>query len=531
MPAVSDRPNVLFVLKHVEYIDPMGIMLLSALAKQEGYRTHLNVLSDRTLFDTIDEIRPDIVAFSGKTGEHTHYVAANRAIKARYGARVKTILGGPHATFFPDVIDHEDFDAICVGEGFDAWPEYLRALINGESPDDIANIVTRANRATNKPPFVRSRKKDLDSLPFMDRDLVYRRPRLGRFPMRCIMAGYGCPFPCTYCFNHTFNEMYRGKGKLYNVLSVDRLCAELAELKARWPTQFIKFYDDVFIFSDNEWLDEFVEKFPREIGLPFHCLVRCDIVSKFPTILTKLKQAGLRSLSMSIESGNDYIREKIFKRGMTREQIVFAFRRCRELGIDTFSNSIYACPVPKEVAAQDGKTSIERDVETLDLNIESHVTYGEFGSLFPYPGNELAKWLVQEGFFDGNYDALPMNYSNASPLSCFSDRERLMQHNLAFLSLLCLLFPRLRNLTVNVLIKLRLSYVYHVLYYFAKVYLIWFKIYPMKFSLRDAASNFYYSFVLETFKRFGGRKDEDYYVRKSFFKRPVTEMLAGPWQS
>jgi hypothetical protein len=106
-----------------------------------------------------------------------------------------------------------------------------------------------------------------------------------------------------------------------------------------------------------------------------------------------------------------------------------------------------------------------------------------------------------------------------------------MQHNLAFLSLVCLLFPRLRNVTVNVLIKLPLSYLYHVAYYFAKVYLIWFKIYPMKFGVRDVLSNFYYSFVLETFKRFGGRKDEAYYVRKGFFKRPVTEMLAGPWQS
>jgi anaerobic magnesium-protoporphyrin IX monomethyl ester cyclase len=531
MRALSDRPKVLFVLKHIDYIDPMGIMLLSALAKQQGCETHLNVLSDRNLIATIDEVRPDVVAFSGKTGEHTYYVAANRAIKARYGARVKTLLGGPHPTFFPGVIDAEDFDAVCVGEGFEAWPEYLRAVIDHESVDDIPNIVTRANRGKSAPPLLRPRKKDLDSLPFFDRDLVYRRTRLGRFPMRCIMAGYGCPFPCTYCFNHTFNDMYRGKGKLYNAYSVDRLCAELAELKARWPTQFIKFYDDVFVFSDNEWLDEFVEKYPREVGLPFHCLVRCDIVSKFPTILTKLKQAGIRSISMSIESGHDYTREKIFKRGMTREQIVFAFGRCRELGIDTFSNSIYACPVPDEVAAREGKTAIERDIETLDLNLAAGVTYGEFGSLFPYPGNELAKWLIQEKFFDGNYDALPMNYSNASPLSCFTEKEKLMQHNLAFLSLLCLMFPRLRNLTVNVLIKLPLSYVYHLLYYFAKVYLIWFKIYPMKFGPRDVLVNFYHSFVLETFKRFGGRKSEDYYTRKGFFKRPATEMLAGPWQS
>ena len=77
------------------------------------------------------------------------------------------------------------------------------------------------------------------------------------------MASRGCPFVCTYCFNVKFNQLYRGKGKTVNRYSVDRLLAELEALVRRYPTQFIKFYDDVFTFRSDEWLVEFAEKYPR----------------------------------------------------------------------------------------------------------------------------------------------------------------------------------------------------------------------------------------------------------------------------
>ena len=37
--------KILFIIKDIEYIDPMGIMLLSALAKENGHTTELCVLT------------------------------------------------------------------------------------------------------------------------------------------------------------------------------------------------------------------------------------------------------------------------------------------------------------------------------------------------------------------------------------------------------------------------------------------------------------------------------------------------------
>jgi radical SAM superfamily enzyme YgiQ (UPF0313 family) len=464
--------KILFVIKDVEYIDPMGIMLLSAMAKARGHETAVNILSERNLVESVKRFKPDMVAFSAKTGEHKYYIAANDTIKRLNGASVFTVMGGPHPTFFPEVIEKHAFDALCVGEGDDAWAELLDAVESGRPVDGIPNIVTKNNFTRGRPPEIRPRKQDLDTLPYLDRELIYSSTRLARFPMRSFMAGRGCPYRCTYCFNHIYNTIYRGKGPVLTRMSVDRITAELKELKERYATQFIKFYDDVFVVKDDEWLDEFAEKFPREVGLPFHCLVRADNLTE--PILLKLKRAGLASISMSIESGNERVRQEVLKRGMTTEKMIKGFDLCHNHGIPTFSNTILAIP----------GTGIKEDIESMDMNLRCRVT------------------LIDKGYFDGDFDRLHMSYQSSSPLGGFTEREKLMQRNLSLLATVCLWMPALRNITARWLIKLPLTRLYFVVYFLVKAYLVKTKIYPMKFSAKNFVRSVYESFVLERFKHY-----------------------------
>ena len=188
--------KVLFVERDVEYIDPMNVMLLSALARQRGHATFLSILSQDDLEEDLRRIKPDVVAFSAKTGEHTTYFEANRVVK-RYAPGITTIMGGPHPTFFPGLILTHDFDALGVGECDDGWRDWLDAIAAGRSTDSIPNIVTRGNagkvlrarkrapelvqlagaQASARPEYdleidpthLRDRKTVLDDLPFYDR--------------------------------------------------------------------------------------------------------------------------------------------------------------------------------------------------------------------------------------------------------------------------------------------------------------------------------------------------------------------------
>lgn len=545
--------RVLFVERDVEYIDPMNIELLSALVRQKGHSSYLSILSQDDLEEDLKRIKPDVVAFSAKTGEHTHYLLANHVIK-KYSQNIFTIMGGPHPTFFPGVIYSGGFDAVGVGECDDAWQELLDALDAGKSIDEIPNIVTRNNahrvlrpnervvRLREKcgskviqnddlevdPAFLRARRIFLDDLPFYDREIIYRKTHLARFPLRSFMSSRGCPFKCTYCFEPQYNIMYRGKGPIYNRYSVRRLCEELKELKERWPTQFIKFYDDMFILSRkvDPWLEEFAEVYPREVGLPFFCLTRCNVLTK--ENLAALKRAGLHSLTMSIEAGNEYVRNKVVMRDMTSKQIHEAYDLCYKEGIVTFANTILGIPVRKDVMEEHAKTAIDYDIESLDLNIRCRVTYADFPVLYPYPGCTLTEYGVENGFFDGDFDKLFYSYNNESPFTCFSEKEKLMQANLSFLGPICVMFPRwkfLRNITIRWLIRLPLTKLYFFPWYIAKGYLNMFKIYPLKLSLSNLLFNVAYSFQREWRKHSPGKR---LYKKKLHFDRPTVQTLGGP---
>ena len=79
--------KILFVMVKEDYIDPMNVELLSALAKLEGAETFLNVLEHNDLRSELKRIRPDVVAYSAKTGESNVLFHANLLDQVRAGEK------------------------------------------------------------------------------------------------------------------------------------------------------------------------------------------------------------------------------------------------------------------------------------------------------------------------------------------------------------------------------------------------------------------------------------------------------------
>jgi radical SAM superfamily enzyme YgiQ (UPF0313 family) len=592
--------KILFVMIRDENIDPLGIQLLSALAKEEGHETFLNVLDQGDLDRDLRTIRPDVIAYSAKTGESNTFFRVNRDVRGAWGDRIVSIMGGPHPTFNyqrmrlegedlrPRVnadgkrreilpVEETRLDYMAVGEADASWPAFLRALSRKESPDAIPGIVTRANRRSDGSIPLGERTNFLDDLPYLDRDLVYDKTQLGRFGMRTHIASRGCPYVCTYCFNARFNQMYKGKGKTVNRYSVDRLLAELSDLVTRWPSQFIKFNDDIFAYHVDDWLEEFAEKYPKAVGLPFHVLTRCDLVRKSPEMVDVLKKAGLHSIYMAIESGNDFVRRHVMKRGMSEEDIRLAFAICAERGINTFSNTILAVPTPLIPALDDlefGRkaaaltahleerfhlpveglraplstgeplprsareavteqlralglrhTNLEYDLESVEINVTCGVTAGEFAALCPFPGAPITQYTIDTGAFDGDFEKLNESFLAGSPFTCYTAEEKRQQLNILYLGPVLLVFPWLKEFVVRHLIRKPWTKIYFVAYFFVHAFLMGRRIYPLRYSLRHLFARVKASFAREIAKRFPNR------ARKRWMLLgPASNVLGGPWR-
>ena len=188
--------KVLFVLRDIRMCERMGIMYLSAVAKQHGHKTDIIATDIENIDLKMQSYKPDILAYSIHTGEHKHAISFNLGLKKKY--KFFAVFGGPHATYFPEMIEEEGVDAVCIGEAEEAFAELLDKMQKGRLINKIRNfwIKERGGKITKNP--TRDLECNLDKIPFPDRDLIYSYDKtLREEGDKRIMVGRGCPYNCT----------------------------------------------------------------------------------------------------------------------------------------------------------------------------------------------------------------------------------------------------------------------------------------------------------------------------------------------
>ena len=86
--------------------DYMGPMQISSILKKDGHKTDLLIWPEEKDFKKkIKEINPDLFAFSIMSGGHRPSIEMAKELKKEFD--IPTIFGGPHPTFFPQLIKEE----------------------------------------------------------------------------------------------------------------------------------------------------------------------------------------------------------------------------------------------------------------------------------------------------------------------------------------------------------------------------------------------------------------------------------------
>ncbi len=393
--------RVLFVAQEISY-EPQGLMWMSAVLKQAGHEVALTVADKEDPVAFALAYQPDILGYSVMTGSQRGYFDLNQRIRAalnpaRAAAQrppVFSAFGGPHPTFFPEMVSEPGVDGVCIGEGEDALLDLAGALAdrNGSFRTDIPNWWFDLEGEIVKNP-VRPLISDLSALPRPDRDLIYDKyPELASSGLKHFMSSRGCPYSCTYCFNHAYYEIYRGARRGYQ-RTVDDVIAEVNEVQARWPLRQAIFIDDLFIVHDD-WLAEFAEKWPAQVGIPFFCNVRANMLVKDPRKIELLKTAGCNTVSMGIEAANDHIRVALLKRRMSQDDIVQAGRMVRAAGLHITATNILGLPT----------STLEDDLATMRLNARAQISYAYAFLFQPYPGTELGQFTQDNDLMRGSFD-------------------------------------------------------------------------------------------------------------------------------
>ncbi len=461
--------RILFVIKQIDY-EPLGLLYLSSSLRQAGHQVRLAIAADEDPVAIAREWQPGVVGYSVYTGSQTYYRDLNLRIKEAVPG-VVSVFGGPHPTYFPEFIEEPGVDAVCLGEGEGAILDLVDAVEAGRPLTGIGNWWFKRDGSIERNPL-RPLEEDLDRLPFPDRELIYEKDRFTRESgIKHFITSRGCPYNCTYCFNHALAALYRGKGKRLRQMSVDKVIEEVGWVQKRYPLQFVVFLDDLFIIS-TEWLRELAARFPQEIGLPFFCNVRANLVTEDKIAL--LKQAGCTSVGMGVETGNPRLRNEILKRSLSDEQLIGASRLLRQAGIQLVTTNMLGLP---------GGTLAD-DFETLALNHACRPAYANAFLYQPYPRTELGEYARQHGLVEGSLDEIDDSAWERSVLRFSSPEEKRQIENFNKLFALAVEWPWLTGL-VRRLIKLPPNPFFRLAFKLWKGYAIKSRIHPYHPSFRE----------------------------------------------
>lgn len=390
-----------------------GVMSLAGSLKAAGIDTDAVITNlERDFIATLREIRPDILAVSLLSTEHTWLEQTTLQIKKSF-PHTPLIVGGIHAILYPEkVLRIAAVDAVCTGDGEQTIEAFCRAVQSGEEFRHIPGIGYRDGDSI----VINARAPlhgDLDTCR-EDRQVYYRRYQMLRNDeLKQFIASRGCPYRCSFCFNERLHILFPQQMGRVRVKSPRHLIEEIEAVKKSSPIGAIFFADDLFT-AEPQWLRAFCELYRQRIALPFMCITRADRMDLETARV--LKDAGCHTVSFGVETGNETLRKNLLNKNITDCQIENCAAQLHAEGIRVQTSNMFCLP----------DETIEDALATVRLNIRIKADFVFTPLFLPFPGTRLADYCIANGYLpkDFGFDHLPQSFLTHSILN-LPDRRKI----------------------------------------------------------------------------------------------------------
>jgi anaerobic magnesium-protoporphyrin IX monomethyl ester cyclase len=365
---------------------PIGLLYMAACLKAENY--DVNVidafscnLTEAELVSAVKKENPDVVGMNSTA--HTFIDAMSATEKIKQATNAKIVLGGYQATFNAEKVlrNYKFVNYVVKGEGEKSFLELINCLSKKKDMKKVKGLAYIDKKfISNEPEII----KDLDALPFPDRQLVMKndyshhwnniRLTFGKFTT--ILTSRGCPYRCRYCSCAAFTQMYRERG-------IQTVLDEFEEIYSQGYKTCI-FVDDNFTMNEKRVMKicEGIRK--RGIDMELHCEGRVNSASL--SMLRTMKKAGFSTIYFGIESGSQRVLD-YYRKGTTVEQIRNAVDNAKKARMNTIGSFILGAPV-------ENKKEI---MHTLRFASSLRLHGTQFNILDLSPGTELWSEFERSG--------------------------------------------------------------------------------------------------------------------------------------
>ena len=371
IPPISDFP-------------PLGLGFIGAVAKQGGHQVRIidaSLWSWEKIRLAMQEENPDVIGTTCWTIERGQtFKTAHLAGETLPHAKI--VMGGPHATAFPEhIFIKTPADYVVCGEGEETFRELLLALERKMRVDDIYGLAFRRDGQLRiNPP--RALLTDLDRIPFIDHSQFDYRSYRGNWDTHLVSAAVftsrGCPFKCIFCSSSVYWQQKYRKRSVANVLQ------EVEILYHEHGVRSILFFDDNLVLDRERCIALSKGLIDLNLDLTWAAegSVRVD-----PELLDWMKRAGCYRIDFGVESGSPQILKNIkkaFSVGDTRR----TFRLCKEAGIKPNAYLVIGSPGETEETIRQ-TASLMREIQPEIRGIPP--------GLWILPNTELYEMSLRQG--------------------------------------------------------------------------------------------------------------------------------------
>ena len=221
-------------------VEPLGLEYVGAVLRSRGDNVTIADLRFRPGLGTwISRTRPRIIGISCLHALEYDRIIATAFDVRRLAPDAFILVGGHAAAAFPDPLEHDLIDAICLDDGEEVVPLLAAAVEKGEPLARVPalRLRTKDGWITTSP---LSERTSLDLVPLPARDLVERH-RSGYHcllfkPVWLIETARGCPHRCSFC------SVWKFYGRTCRERSIARVVEDFATSG-----------DAVFVADDLFW--------------------------------------------------------------------------------------------------------------------------------------------------------------------------------------------------------------------------------------------------------------------------------------
>ena len=359
-------------------LPPTDLMYLASIAEQQGLEAMIRDYSLGGNFEEdLKEFKPDYLLLNVATPTLQSDLDCLKIAKKICPKIITIAKGAVFLTFNSEILlKNKALTYIISGEA----EETLKELLSGDVEiNDILGLWHRDGlvaKFNGVRPFI----QNLDELPFPARHLIdnniYRRPDNNNV-QAVIKVSRGCPHHCFFCLATPTS------GSKVRMRSPENIIAEIRECITKYNIKNFIFWSDIFN-QDREWTMNLCKKI-IDSGLKFTWSANTRADTADEKMAKYMYKAGCRLVSIGVESGSQFILDKIGK-NITINDVRDTVKAFKKAKIRIYNYFVLGLPWDDEETIHD----------TINFAVELDSDFVSFYTATPLPGTRYYNFVKNE---------------------------------------------------------------------------------------------------------------------------------------